>query len=67
MQAVPGPAGLLHPPKGQCFDVLALWRERATQVAGNSLPCGHYIAEEAPELLMTQVLKFFMHEGQHHE
>src|SRR5262249_48592514 len=33
----------------QCFDVLALWRERAAQVSGRALPCGHYIAEEAPE------------------
>ena len=28
----------------KCFDVLALWRERAQQVTGASLPCGHYIA-----------------------
>ena len=52
---------------GQCFDVLALWRERATQVTGNSLPCGHYIAEEAPVLLVPQVLNFFINEGKHHE
>ena len=56
-----------HGAVGQCFDVLALWRERANQVAGNSLPCGHYIAEEAPELLIAQVLNFFIHQGQHHE
>ena len=49
-----------HGAVGQCFDVLALWRERATEVSGSSLPCGHYIAEEAPELLIPQVLKFFM-------
>ena len=52
---------------GQCFDVLALWRERATQVSGHSLPCGHYIAEEAPELLIPQALEFFINEGKHHE
>ena len=48
-----------HGAVGQCFDVLALWRERATKVTGLSLPCGHYIAEEAPELLMQQALDFF--------
>jgi haloacetate dehalogenase len=48
-----------HGAVGQCFDVLGLWSERARQVSGNSLPCGHYIAEEAPELLVPQALKFF--------
>lgn len=48
-----------HGAVGQCFDVLALWHERATQVSGHSLPCGHYIAEEAPELLIPHALNFF--------
>ncbi len=60
-----------HGAVGQCFDVLALWRDRAAQVSGNSLPCGHYIAEEAAELLIPQALKFFMNpsdnERNHHE
>ena len=55
-----------HGAVGQCFDVLALWRERATQVAGSALPCGHYIAEEAPELLAAHALQFFMNKGHHH-
>lgn len=48
-----------HGAVGRCFDVLALWRERATQVSGRSLPCGHYIAEEAPSLLLEEALLFF--------
>ena len=56
-----------HGAIGQCFDVLALWRDRATQVTGNSLPCGHYIAEEAPDLLIPQALIFFINEGNNHE
>lgn len=48
-----------HGAVGKCFDVLALWRERAEEVSGSSLPCGHYIAEEAPELLLAQALNFF--------
>ena len=56
---------------GQCFDVLGLWRDRAIQVTGNSLPCGHYIAEEAPKLLVANALNFFVNptdiEGPHHD
>lgn len=43
----------------KCFDVLGLWRERATDVTGASLPCGHYIAEEAPKALLAEALSFF--------
>ena len=42
----------------KCFDPLALWRERAIQVAGRPLPCGHYIAEEAPTALLEAVIPF---------
>lgn len=48
-----------HGAVGQCFDVPGLWRERASDVSGLSLPCGHYIAEEAPALLLAQALNFF--------
>ena len=48
-----------HGAVGQCFDVLRLWRDRAADVSGLSLPCGHYIAEEAPALLLAQAMNFF--------
>ena len=48
-----------HGAVGQCFDVLRLWRERAVDVSGACLPCGHYIAEEAPALLLAQAFDFF--------
>jgi haloacetate dehalogenase len=48
-----------HGAVGNCFDVLSLWRERALQISGLSLPCGHYIAEEAPALLLAEVHQFF--------
>jgi haloacetate dehalogenase len=48
-----------HGAVGQCFDVLALWRERALQVEGAALDCGHYIAEEAPQALLAEALPFF--------
>jgi haloacetate dehalogenase len=42
----------------QCFDALAEWRRYAPQVQGQALPCGHYIPEEAPQLLLRRVLPF---------
>ena len=48
-----------HGTVGRCFDVPALWRERAQQVTGRGLPCGHYIAEEAPAQLLEEALSFF--------
>jgi haloacetate dehalogenase len=48
-----------HGTVGNCFDVLTLWRERAMAVSGKSLPCGHYIAEEVPALLMAETSLFF--------
>lgn len=46
---------------GACFDVLALWRERADDVSGQALPCGHYIAEEAPQALIDEAQAFLRH------
>ena len=51
-----------HGAVGQCFDVMGLWQARAVQVTGQGLPCGHYIAEEAPEALLAEVLNFFRRE-----
>ncbi len=48
-----------HGAVGRCFDVLSLWRERAHQVSGHSLPCGHYLAEEMPEAVLAEALSFF--------
>jgi haloacetate dehalogenase len=61
-RALPQPVRVLwgeHGIVGKCFDVLALWRERAQDVSGRSLPCGHYIAEEAPALLLDEAFRFF--------
>ncbi|MDP3887348.1 alpha/beta fold hydrolase [Hydrogenophaga sp.] len=48
-----------HGTVGRCFDVLSLWRERAHQVTGQALPCGHYIAEELPGRVIAEALTFF--------
>lgn len=55
-----------HGTVARCFDVLALWRERAAHVSGHSLPCGHYIAEEAPERLIAEALSFFQPDSKEH-
>jgi haloacetate dehalogenase len=47
----------------KCFDVLALWREVATQVSGRALDCGHYIVEERPEDLLAELFQFFDSQG----
>ncbi len=41
------------------YDVLATWRERATDVRGRSLQCGHYLPEEAPEDTLAELIGFF--------
>ena len=40
------------------FDVVDTWREKADNVIGKSLPCGHFIPEEAPEELLSEVVPF---------
>lgn len=48
-----------HGAVGRCFDVQSLWHAAADAFTGRSLPCGHYIAEEAPALLLQESLSFF--------
>ncbi len=47
-----GRAGVVH----RCFDVLAAWRERARDVSGRALECGHYLPEEVPEELLQELV-----------
>ena len=49
-----GKQGVVH----KCFKPLDEWCKVARQVEGEALDCGHYIAEEAPELLLDRVLPF---------
>lgn len=44
---------------GSSYDVLDTWRAKANDVRGESLPCGHYLPEEAPELLVEKLNAFF--------
>ncbi len=41
------------------YDVLAIWRDWASDVRGRALDCGHYLAEEAPEEVAAELADFF--------
>ncbi len=43
---------------GRNYDVLALWREKALDVCGKGLPCGHFLPEELPEEVASELLGF---------
>ncbi len=43
----------------QWYDTLAVWRDYATNVVGTSIDAGHYLAEEAPEVVADQFSNFF--------
>ena len=43
---------------GNVVDPLAEWNLVARDVRGKSLDCGHYMAEEAPEAVLAEVLPF---------
>ncbi len=40
------------------YDVLEIWRARADSVTGKAMPCGHFLAEEAPEETLAELLRF---------
>ena len=43
---------------GETYDVLATWREKATDVRGGPITCGHALQEEAPDLTADALLAF---------
>jgi haloacetate dehalogenase len=50
-----GGKGIMH----KHYDVLATWREKAHDVQGEALPCGHFLPEEAPEETYRALSAFF--------
>jgi haloacetate dehalogenase len=49
---------------GEVFDdVTAVWRDYATDLRGERLPCGHYVPEHAPEQVLDRFRRFFGAEG----
>ena len=43
---------------GKLYDVLETWREKAADVRGRALECGHTLQEEAPEAVLAELLAF---------
>jgi haloacetate dehalogenase len=50
-------------PMGRLYDVLAIWKERAAMVTGRSLPTGHNLQEDAPELVVAELRAFLRGQG----
>jgi haloacetate dehalogenase len=44
---------------GNNYDVLAEWRQVASDVSGHGVPGGHYLPEEAPEETLSALRGFF--------
>ena len=44
---------------GQCYDVFETWQEKCSVVTGKGLPCGHFLAEEAPDETYDAFIGFF--------
>ena len=43
---------------GRNYDVLALWREKAVDVRGAAIDCGHFLPEEAPAEVANYLREF---------
>ncbi|RTL15478.1 MAG: alpha/beta fold hydrolase [Burkholderiales bacterium] len=47
---------------GRCFEPLKLWQAVADDVSGRAVNSGHYIAEEAPDVVLAEAIEFFHQE-----
>jgi len=45
---------------GKNYDLISLWREKATDVHGVAIACGHFLPEEAPSAVAQQVQPFLL-------
>lgn len=48
--------GLMH----RKYDVVAVWRDYATQVSGKALPAGHFLPEEVPTETLAELRTFLL-------
>lgn len=48
---------------GTAYDVVEVWKEYATDVRGQALGCGHFLAEEEPEATLTALREFLAVRG----
>ena len=45
---------------GSRLDMLTAWRDRASDVSGRPIDCGHFLAEEAPDQTVNELLAFLL-------
>lgn len=43
---------------GKLYDILPIWQDKADNVRGLALECGHYPAQEKPEELLAALEEF---------
>ena len=43
---------------GKKYDVLSVWKDRATRVLGKALPGGHWLVEELPDQTLAEIKSF---------
>ena len=48
-----------HGQLDSAYDVLAVWRDWASDVCGRAIDCGHYLAEEKPDEIYRELRAFF--------
>ena len=44
---------------GAKLSMLETWRERASDVRGFGIDCGHFLAEEKPDAVLAALLEFY--------
>jgi haloacetate dehalogenase len=47
-----------HGTDGRPYDAVEVWRRWADDVTGQEIACGHFLAEEAPDAVLTALLSF---------
>jgi haloacetate dehalogenase len=50
-----GGKGFIH----RTYDVIETWKEKAVNVQGRALDCGHFLPEEKPDEVCDELIKFF--------
>ncbi len=48
---------------GSSYDVLEIWRAEAGEVHGRPLDCGHFLPEERPEEVASELFAFLGRPG----
>jgi len=48
---------------GTNYDLMSIWRDKATDLRGAAIACGHFLPEEAPSALVEQLRPFLLQHG----